>query len=98
MDTRVAAFTVRPVEPDTPPDAAVIVVDPAATAVANPLEPAALLMVAVPFEEVQVTVLVKSCVVLSEKVPVAVNCSLVPFAMLGLVGVTEIVARVVCFT
>jgi hypothetical protein len=38
-----------------------------ATAVANPLEPAALLTVATPvLDELQVTAVVKSCVVLSE--------------------------------
>jgi hypothetical protein len=49
------------------PDAAVIVVDPAATDVARPLEPAALLIVAaLVLDELQVTVLVRFWVVLSE--------------------------------
>ena len=87
MDRSVAGFMVRPVAPDTLPDAAVIVVEPDATAVASPLEPAVLLIVAAPVEELQVTVLVISCVVLSEKVPVAMNCSFVPLATFGLVGV-----------
>ena len=52
---------------EIPPDAAVIVVEPAATEVANPLEPAALLMVATPAaDELQVTAVVRFCVVLSE--------------------------------
>jgi hypothetical protein len=49
------------------PDAAVIVVGPAAAEVANPLEPGILLMVAAPaLDEPQVTAVVRSCVVLSE--------------------------------
>ena len=67
MDTSVAAVTVRLVDPVVLPDAAVIVVDPAATEVANPLEPAVLLTVAAPeLDEPQVTAVVRSCVVLSE--------------------------------
>jgi hypothetical protein len=89
METRVADVTVRVVEPEMPPEVAVIVAVPAATAVALPLVPAALLMVAKDAaDELQVTEVVRSCVVLSEKVPVAVNCWVVPRAMLGLVGVT----------
>jgi hypothetical protein len=37
-----------------------------------------------------VTELVKFCVELSEKVPVAVNCTFEPFAIEGLAGVTAI--------
>jgi hypothetical protein len=60
---------------------------PAATPVANP--PA--VIVAVPAVcELQVTVLVKFCVELSENVPVAVNCCVVPFAIEGFAGVTAI--------
>ncbi len=40
--------------------------------------------------EAQVTWLVKFCVELSEYVPVAVNCSVKPFATPGLAGVTAI--------
>ena len=67
MDTSVAGVTVSVVDPDMLPDVAVIVVEPAATDVAKPLEPAALLMVATPpANEPQVTVVVRFCVVLSE--------------------------------
>jgi hypothetical protein len=66
MDTSVAAVTVSVVEPDLLPDVAVIVVEPATTDVANPLEPAALLMAATPaVDELQVTTVVRFCVVLS---------------------------------
>ena len=83
MDTSVAGVTVRVVEFDKPPDVAVIVVEPAATGVANPLKPAALLMVATDAaDELQVTVVVRFCVELSEYVPVAVNCLVAPFPML----------------
>jgi hypothetical protein len=60
---------------------------PVATAVANP--PAAIVATP-PVCEVQVTEPVKFCVELSEKVPVAVNCSVVPFAIEGFAGVTAI--------
>ena len=91
MDTSVAELTVRVVDPEMLPDAAVIVVEPVATEAANPFEPAALLIVATPvLAELQVAAAVRSCVVLSEKVPVAVNCLAVPLAILGLVGVIAI--------
>jgi hypothetical protein len=58
---------VSTVDPETLPDADVIVVDPAATAAASPFEPAALLIVATPaLDELQTAESVKSCVVLSE--------------------------------
>ena len=50
-----------------PEDVAVMVVVPADTAVAFPLEPASLLIVATEAaDELQVTAVVRSCVVLSE--------------------------------
>jgi hypothetical protein len=56
-----------------------IVVVPAAKEVTNPLEDAALLIVATAeLEELQRTDVVMFRVVLSEYVPVAVNCSIVP--------------------
>jgi len=66
-DTSVAGVTVRVVDPEMLPDVAVIVVEPTATDVATPLEPAALLMAATPAaDEFQVTDVFRSCVVLSE--------------------------------
>jgi hypothetical protein len=89
MDTRVAEVTVSVVNPDILPDVAVNVVEPAAIAAANPFKPVSLLMVpTAPVDVLHVTAAVMSCVVLSENVPVAVNCWIVPFTMLGLVGVT----------
>jgi hypothetical protein len=67
MDTSVAEVTVSVVDPDILPDVAVIVVEPAATDVAKPLELAALLMDATPaVDEPQVTAVVRFCVELSE--------------------------------
>ena len=45
-DTSVAGVTVSVAVPDILPEVAVIVVEPAATEVANPFDPAALLMAA----------------------------------------------------
>ena len=59
--------TVSVAVPETLPNVAVIVVEPAATEVANPLEPAALLMVATAVViDFQVTDVVRFCVELSE--------------------------------
>src|SRR5207245_4266133 len=63
---RFAAVTVRVVLPETPPKVAVIVVVPAATDVAKPCEPPALLIVdTAVLAELQVTWVVRSCVVKS---------------------------------
>ncbi len=71
IETSVAGFTVSVVVPEMLPEVAVIVEDPAATDVARPEA----LMVATPvLDEAHCTVVVKSWVVLSEKMPVAVNC------------------------
>ena len=65
-DTRVAAVTVRPVEPDIPPSVAVIVVEPGVAVVITPFVPGALLTDATALtEELHVTELVRSWVELS---------------------------------
>ena len=82
--------TARVAEAETLPNAAIIVVVPAAMGVASPLEPAVLLIVAtVRSDEVQVTDAVKFFAELSEYVPVAVNCWIIPKAMFALAGVME---------
>ena len=89
IDTSVGAVTVtvRVVDPLTAPEAACILLVPAPTPVANP--PAAI--VATPVVcEVHIAVLVRFCVELSEKVPVAVNCWVALFAIEGFAGVTAI--------
>ncbi len=79
MDASVALVTVKVAVPDMSPEVAVMVVVPAATDAARP----ALLIVATAVsDELHVADAVKSCVVLSEYVPVAVNCCVVPRAML----------------
>ena len=92
IDTSVAGVTVSVVVPDmfVTGSMAVIETEPVAVDVAKPFEPDALLILAAPVADDQVTDAVKFCVVLSVYVPVAVNCFVVPRAMLGLVGVTEI--------
>ncbi|MFA6008871.1 MAG: hypothetical protein WC799_02730 [Desulfobacteraceae bacterium] len=77
--------------PETLPEVAVIVVDPVVTVVTKP--PVAIVATAV-LSEFQVTEVVRSFVVLSEKVPVAFNCWVAPNAIFGLAGVTVIVERV----
>jgi hypothetical protein len=63
IDCRVAAVTVSVVLPETEPSVAVIVLLPAATALARPFEPAALLTVAtLVLEEDQVADDVRFCV------------------------------------
>ena len=60
-DTRVAAVTVRVVDPDMPPRAAVTVAEPGLAAVVNPFDPDALLTETTDeFEECHVTELVRS--------------------------------------
>ena len=98
-ETSVAGFTVSVVDPDRVPDVAVIVVEPAATGVASPIEPAVLLIPAMDDDdELQVTAVVRFCVEPSEYVPVAVNCCVLPMAMLGLVGVIATETSVAGFT
>jgi hypothetical protein len=91
IETSVAEVTVSVVLPDIPPSVALIVLVPTLTELASPFEPAALLIVAtVSADEDQVTADVRSCVELSEYVPVAVSCWERPLAMLDVAGVTPI--------
>ena len=68
-----------------------MIVDPLPTAVARPV---LLIVATVVEEELHVAVLVRFCVVLSVKVPVAVNCSVFPMVMEGFAGVTAMDASV----
>src|ERR1035438_7227964 len=77
--------TVRTVDPLTEPVFAVTVVLPSATTAAIPV---ALIVATFVAEEFQVAELVKSCVLPSLNVPVAVNCCCPPKVMDGLEGVT----------
>ena len=76
-----------------------MVVVPFATAVASPLVPAVLLIVAMfVWLELHVTVVVRFCVLLSEYVPVAVNCSVPVVPIVGFAGVTAIETSVAAVT
>src|ERR1700733_12704487 len=95
IDCRVAAVTVRVVEPLIAPDVAVMVEVPTAAALARP---PVLIVAMVVVPEVQVTVDVKFCVVPSLNIPVAVNCWVAPLAIDGFTGVTAIDCRVAAVT
>jgi hypothetical protein len=91
IEVRVAAVTVRVVMPTTAPLVAEMSVVPTATLLASPREASAFEIVAVAdVVDAHVTVPVRSCVVVSVKVPVATNCCLVPLAIDGVAGVTAI--------
>jgi hypothetical protein len=75
----------RTADPEIFPAAALIVAVPAAVAVVRPVVSMAATAEA---EDVQVTDAVKSCELLSENTPVAVNCCVVPVATVGVAGVT----------
>jgi len=91
MPTRWAVDTVRSVEPLTVPKAAAIVVLPVARLVATPV---LAIVAAAGFEELQTTDPEMSCVLLSLKDPLAVNCFVVPVAIVEFAGVTVIETRV----
>jgi hypothetical protein len=86
MDSKIAGVTVSVALSDTDPDVAVIVVEPTAKALASPELAFTVALAGVP--EVHVTILVKLAVLVSENVPVAVNCCVSPLGMLGEFGVT----------
>jgi hypothetical protein len=99
IETRVAAVTVRMVDPLIEPDVAVIVAVPCPTVAANPVVAPILLIVAVVgVSEVHCTVEVRFCVLPSVYVPVAVNCSVGPTAIEGVAGVIAIVTRAAAVT
>jgi spore maturation protein SpmB len=91
IEIKVPEFTVRIVLTETVPKVAVMIAVPPETAVAKPL----LLTVATSvFDEFQVACVVISKLAPSEKVPMAVNCSVSPTAGIGAAGVTVIEDRV----
>ena len=84
IEARTGAVTVRVVLPPTPEYVAVMVVEPCALLVAMPvLETVAALV----FEEVHVAELVRSLLLLSLNLPVAVNCCVRPAAIEVAAGV-----------
>lgn len=91
IDSSTTGVTVRVVDPEKPPELAVIVVEPVFTDVARPLEPNMLLIVAIFIsDEFHVADEEISCVETSEKVPMAMNCWVFPRTILGFTGVTVI--------
>ena len=91
IDVNVATVTVTAAVPDTPAWVAVIVAEPTPVPVTSPWLPCASLTTAlVESEDVQLADCVRSWVDLSEKVPVAVSCWLVPLAIDTDGGVTTI--------
>lgn len=87
IETRLGWATESTVDPMIELETALMVALPMPVPVANPL----LSMVATPGEEeVQLTELVRSCVLPSEYVPLAVNCWFVPSVMEAPDGATEI--------
>jgi hypothetical protein len=91
METKVGGVTVRVVEPEMFPEVAVIVVAPAATAVASP---AVLIVAAAGVLEFHVALEVRFSVVPLLSVPVAVNCRVSPVASEELAGVTAMDTKV----
>jgi hypothetical protein len=91
IDCKMAGLTVSVVTPVSVATCAVITEAPTLLPVARPL---ALIVATLVLLEVNVAPGVRSCVEPSEYVPVAVNCCVTPFAMIGLVGVTVIRASV----
>lgn len=87
MEVSTGCITVRNVDPEIAFRAALIDVVPTATPVATP---ELAIVAAAGFVDVHVTWLVRSFVLPSEYLPVAVNCFVVPAAMDGDAGVTVI--------
>ena len=86
-DERFAAFTIKGALPLTVPTVAEIFVLPMFNPLASPLTVIEAMLVT---DDLQVTTPVTSCTLLSEKVPVAVNCCAIPSGMLAFAGVTAI--------
>jgi hypothetical protein len=89
MDSSTTGVTVSVVEAEMLPEVALMVVVPTLFDVASPFEPTALLIVATTvLVELQATDDVRFCTEVSENVPIAMNCLVLPRAKLGFVGVT----------
>ena len=86
IESSVAPETMSDAVPLTEPEVAVMVVLPVPVLAASPVESIAATEVA---EELQVTS-GNNCVLPSSKVPTALNCCVVPSAMVGVAGLTEI--------
>ena len=89
METSDAAVTVSGAVPLTPPEDAVMVVEPVPVLLAKPVES----MVATEVEDEDQVSGVSNCVLPSSKLPTAVNCTVVPSAIVEVAGVTAIETR-----
>lgn len=87
IEDKFAAFTVSEAPPLTAPSVAEMFVVPILSPVASPLTVIEATLVA---DDFQVTTSVTSCMLPSEKVPMAANCCAMPSGMLGVAGVTAI--------
>jgi hypothetical protein len=90
-ETSAGAVTVRLVEPLTEPEVALIVVVPLEALLAKPWP---VIVATAAFEEFQVAVVVRFCVLPSVNVPVAVNCRFLPSGIEESAGVTTSTTRV----
>ena len=91
IDTNAAGATVSEAVPLTAPDVAIIVTVPCATVLASPFVGTESPIVAtLPVPALQCTVAVRSGVVPSVNVPVAVNCCMVPSGIVVVSGFTAI--------
>ena len=91
---RVAAVTMTDVVPETPPSEEVMVTVPVLLPFTNPPLTEAIVL----SDDTQVALAVRSAVVSSEKIPVAVNWMEVPLATLGFTGVISIALSVAAVT
>jgi hypothetical protein len=89
IPTSVAPVTVNDAVPDTEPEVAVMVAVPAPTPVATPL----ISTVATFEDDGDQDTLVNNCVLPSSKLPTALNCRVVPAAIVGTAGLTAIDVR-----
>jgi hypothetical protein len=95
IETRLDALTVAVTVPSTVPEVAVMVTDPRFLPVASPPTVIEATLVG---DALHTTLPVMSCVVLSENVPVAVNCCTVPSGIDAVTGVTLMELRVALVT
>jgi hypothetical protein len=90
-DCNTAGVTFSTALPETEPDVALIVVAPADIVCASPeLD---VIAATVGVSEVHTTLVVRSTMLVSENIPVAVNCCDKPFGVFGLLGVTVMDSR-----
>ena len=98
IETKAGLLTMIVVEAEMELEVAEMVAVPCPELVARPWLPTVLLMTATDDDELQVATVVRSCVLPSLYVPVAVNCWEAPSAIDGFCGAMEIDSRVAAVT